>query len=125
MSDYKHTIAFRIKPFESFNRLLRTLNVFEEYNKIKNYEWCDTDREALLELNYEVLNDKNLRIIYYKDELYVDILYKNDWVDGDFSFYMSTDDVKEIVDKTGIQYVGVITIIAHSWYDGCDEPYTY
>jgi len=121
MSDYMTTNCIRLKTeFQNIKELLSIMN-----KDLLNVHM--EDGKDLYEIN-EILEKDNIRIIDYNDELYVDIIICNDWSDGnDPEFYMSLADIKKIINqyKNKLNFKPTdIYILAHQWYNGCDEPYT-
>jgi len=121
MSDYMTTNCIRLKTeFQNIKELLSIMN-----KDLLNVHM--EDGKDLYEIN-KILEKDNIRIIDYNDELYVDIIICNDWSDGnDPEFYMSLADIKKIINqyKNKLNFKPTdIYILAHQWYNGCDEPYT-
>ena len=125
MSDYMTTNCIRLKTdFSYIDDLLEHIDI--EIDK-SNFDDSEDMHENLYEINEQLEND-NIRIIYYKNNYYVDIILYNDWLDGnDPEFYMSLAEIekkiKEYEDILKFEPIDII-ILAHQWYNGCEEPYT-
>jgi hypothetical protein len=123
MSDYMTTNCIRIKThFDSVQEVLIWIN---KESIIPIYFKAD---ENLYTLN-NYLEQENLRIINYENTYYIDIILHDDWSDGqDAEFYMSLSEINNKINEYKVQWKEFdfddVIILAHQWYNGCDEPYT-
>lgn len=122
MSDYMTTNCIRLKT--DFTNLEQVLENIQIEIKTSSFE---EELENLYEIN-EQLEKDNIRIVYYEDCYYIDIILYDDWSDGnDPEFYISLTEIdkkiKEYEDILKFKPMDII-ILAHQWYNGCEEPYT-
>ncbi|MFW5890632.1 MAG: hypothetical protein ACOCUI_00260 [bacterium] len=126
MSDYMNTQCIRLETeYQDVDGIIGYLGKTKVLNEVKE-KWGEN--YSIYDLNEELEKD-NLRIINYKNRYYIDIILHNKWADGeDVSFYMAIYDVnKKIFDftkKYGKIHIKNIIILVHSWYNGCEEPYS-
>jgi len=124
MSDYISTKCIRLHTqHQDLESILSYLGKSELYNNLKEQDNLD-----IYEIN-EILEKENIRIIEYKNIYYIDIILQNEYGEQEVSLYISFNEINNIIiddfiDKYGNVEILDIIILAHNWYNCCEEPYS-
>lgn len=128
MSDYVQTTCIRLKMNcnneEDIIALLHKEDLLKEL-KDKYNDFCFD--KYLWDINQE-LESENIRIVHYQNFWFVDLILYNKYWYSDYDLYMSLKEIHEKVREFQEKYqctaYNDVLILAHTWYNGCDEPYT-